>query len=186
MEEKPSYVMPTVIQSTIVALVLSIVSTIFVYISISGEPSGSFFQPVQLMQMGICLISAIGGVLSVKAYLKTGAESITLGQGAVIGLLSAVVMAAVMSLMGAIWNFVIDPSLMDNMANHMMKNMEMAFSNSGMSGAQVDETLAKIEESFAEQKTLIGIIKGFGMSLIGLGIINLLSGLITAKISSKD
>ncbi len=186
MEQKPSFVMPTVVQSTIVGVVLSVISTIFVYVSISGEPSGSFFQPISFLQMGICLLGAVAGVLSVKAYVKTGVEDLQLGQGALIGLFAGLVSAVVMTLIGVLWNFVVDPALMDNMADYMIRNMEMAFANSGMGAEQVDQILGEMEKGFEEQKTFVGILKGFGFSVLGLGIINVISGLITAKVVSKD
>lgn len=186
MEQKPSFVMPTLIQSTIVGVVLSFISTIFVYVSISGEPSGSFFQPISFLQLGICLLGAVAGVLSVKAYVKTGVEDLQLGQGALIGLFAGLVSAVVMTLISVLWNFVVDPALVDNMADYMIRNMEMAFANSGMSAEQVDQILGEMEKGFEEQKTFIGILKGLGFSILGLGIINVLSGLITAKAISKD
>jgi len=76
---------------------------------------------------------------------------------------------------------------MDSMKNYMVKNMELFFEKSGaMSGDAVDQVLGDMEKGFDEQKTMMGILKGFGYSIIGLGVVNLISGMITAKITAKD
>jgi hypothetical protein len=187
MEQKPSYIMPALTNAIIVGVGLTVISLIVTYSTIGGEPTGSMFGPLTFMQFGVCLIGSIAGILTVKGYAKMDGVELTLGNGAVIGLVTGLFLAVVITLLSYVWNNMIDPSLMDTMKNYMVNNMEMFFEKSGaMSGDALDQMLGEVEKSFEEQKTMMGILKGFGYSVLGLGIVNLISGMITAKVTAKD
>lgn len=186
MENKPSYIVPALTNALIIGAVLSAVSLFVTYSTIGNEPTGSMFNAMSFMQFGLCLIGAVAGVLTVKTYAKTVNESLTLGNGAVIGLVSGTFLAVVMALISWFWNMVIDPSMLDAMKDYMITNMELFLNNSGVTGDALDQALGGIEQGFEEQKTMVGMLKGLLYSIIGLGIVNLISGMITAKVTSKD
>lgn len=186
MEQKPSYIMLAVTNALIVGVVLTIISLVITYSTIGGEPTGSMFGPLSFMQLGSCLLGSIAAIFTVKAYSKMEGVELTLGNGAIIGIVTGIFLALVTTLLSYVWNTMIDPALMDNMKDYMVKNMEIMFEKSGATGDMVDQVLGEMEKGFDEQKTLMGVLKGFGYSVLGLGIVNLISGMITAKITSKD
>jgi hypothetical protein len=187
MEQKPSFIMPALINALIVGVGLTVLSLILTYSTIGGEPSGSMFGPLSFLQFGVCLVSAIAGVFAVKGFAKMDGVELTLGKGAIIGLVTALFLAVVTTLLSYVWNQIIDPSLMDSMKDYMVKNMEMFFEKSGsMSAEAIDKILGDMEKGFEDQKTILGILKGFGFSILGYGVVNAISGMITAKIVSKD
>lgn len=183
--QKPSYLVPTVTNSVIVGAVVTVISLVGLYVAVSGEPTGSMFSASSVLPVISCLVAAIAGVLSVKAYAKMDGAEVTLGNGAVIGIVAGLLTALTTTLISQIWTSFIDPSLMENYANFIVKNMEMAFTNMGMAADQMDTTLGEMEKSFEDAKTMVGILKGFGWSALGFSVVNLISGLITAKVSAK-
>lgn len=184
--QKPSYLVPTVTNSVIVGAVVTVISLVGLYVAISGEPTGSMFSASSVLPILSCLVAAIAGVLSVKAYANMEGAEVTLGNGAVIGIVAGLITAITSTLISQIWTSFIDPALMDNFANYMIRNMEMVFNNMGMAADQADIALGEMEKSFADQKTMLGVLKGLGWSALGFSVINIISGLITAKISAKD
>jgi len=187
MEQKPSFIMPAITNALLVGVGLTVISLVITYSTIGSEPSGSMFGPLTFMQFGICLLGSIAAILTVNGYAKMDGVELTIGNGAVIGLITGLFLAIVTTILSYVWNNMIDPSLMDSMKNYMVKNMELFFEKSGaMSGDAVDQVLGDMEKGFDEQKTMMGILKGFGYSIIGLGVVNLISGMTTAKITAKD
>lgn len=186
MEQKASYIMPALTNALIIGTIFTAISLFVTYSTINSEPTGSMFNALMFQQLGLCLIGAIAGVLTVKAHVKTTNESLTLGNGALIGLVSGVLLSVVLFVLSLVWNQIIDPGMVDGLKDYMMTNMEMLMSKSGVSGDALDEILGNVEKGFEEQKTMVGMLKGFLYMIIGLGVVNVISGMITAKVTAKD
>src|SRR5699024_11538004 len=68
----------------LLAFILSLIST---YAMINSEPTGSFFSPQQLLGVLVCVVGAFGGMVAIWHYTNEYDTTVTLGRGAVIGLL---------------------------------------------------------------------------------------------------
>ena len=124
-----------------------------------------------------CILGLVGGIIATRHYAKTNEITFSIGKGALIGLLTGAVAAIITTILGQIWQ-VIDPSLTDNFLDLMAQSFEAM----DMPEAQYNEAIEGLEKSKAEQQSVVGILKALGMSLLGFGITNAITGMIGAKI----
>ena len=85
-------------------------------------------------------------------------------------------------IIGQIWNLV-DPTLMERFADTMIGAFEM---NDQIPESQKDEIITSMEESFEDQSSMGGVLKGIAINAGVLGFVNLLSGMIGAKIFASE
>lgn len=175
--EMPSYWPSVAIGGFIVAIVTSIASTGYLYYLASAEPSMAVMIQAGMVSLISCLLGMIGGIISNRHYAKSNEITYTIGKGALIGFLTGVAAVLIGTILGQIWQ-VIDPALMDNFASNLISSLETA----DMPEAQLEEAIASTQKSMAEQKTLVGILKGMGIGILAMGAINAITGMIGAKL----
>ena len=95
---------------------------------------------------------------------------------------ATIIAAVVGGIIGQIWNLV-DPTLMERFADTMIGAFEM---NDQIPESQKDEIITSMEESFEDQSSMGGVLKGIAINAGVLGFVNLLSGMIGAKIFASE
>lgn len=179
MNETPSYWNSVLIASLITAAILTVMGTISQYMTISSEPTGSSFGAAQLVGILVCLIGAIGGILATRHYAKQFDITFTLGKGAVIGLLTGLIAVIFSTILGLLWNYVIDPGLAQAVYDWQIANLE---ANPNLTAEMVEQQIAFIPEP----GSTTAMITQFGIGLVMFGILNLLTGLIGAKVFASE
>lgn len=172
-----SYWNSVIIASLITAIVITIISLIGGYMTLGSEPSGSLFNTAQIFGMLGCLIGAMGGIIVNWHYSKEYNITYPIGKGALLGLLVGLGTTIFAVILGKIWNLV-DPSytqaLMDwNIANMEAMNMPDEARESAIEGLGDPDSLKTV----AFQSLIL---------FISLGIINVISGMIGAKIFASE
>ncbi|MEO9884836.1 MAG: DUF4199 family protein [Balneola sp.] len=181
-EMKPSY-WPSVIQAAIiVAVVTTVVGLGLLYYVAGSEPSMGIMMISGLTIPVTCLIGLIGGILATRSYAKAYDVTFPIGTGALIGLFTGIIAALIAGVLGQIWNFV-DPTLTERFAETMIGAFEM---NDQIPDAQKDEIIMSMEQGFEDQNSIGGILKGIAINAGVLGFVNLLSGMIGAKIFASE
>lgn len=167
----------------IFGLIVFVLSIIGGYMTINSEPTGALFGGAS-MYLGVfsCLIAAFGGMMAVYLYLREYPGSMLLGRGALIGLATGVVIAAVSTLFGLIWN-VVDPAFSENLLEASIANIEAM---GQIPEAQKDEMIDQTASQVQRMQTAGGIAMAFGMNAILYGILNLLTGMLGARIFASQ
>ncbi len=179
---KPSYMPHAIRYGAILAVIFTAISYMAMYSTISSPPSGSLFSLGSMVPVFACLIAAFGGLLVVRAYAKETGLPMKAGQGAVIGLVTGVIMSVIAIVIGQIWTQLIDPTMMDRFADATIANFE-AVPNlpDEQRNAMIDGTYT----GFQEAKTFMGIVKSSLINLGVLGVLNLITGIIGVAIFAK-
>lgn len=174
----PSYWPSVFIAALIVALITSVLSLVSQYMTISSEPTGSSFNLSQMVGVGACLIAAIGGIISTRHYAQTYEITFPIGKGAIIGLLTGIVSVLIGTVITLIWTYVIDTELTTNFYNWQVANLEAR----NMPQEQLETAMGFIPEPESTSALLWQV----GIAAVSLGILNLITGIIGAKIFAKE
>ncbi len=174
----PNYWPSVMVGALIIGLILSVLGIISQYMLISSEPVGSSFTLPQAIQTFSCLAGAIGGFFAVRHYATENEITFPIGKGAVIGFFTGVVGVIISTVISLIWQFVIDPELDDAVYEWAIRNLEVQ----NLPQQQMDMAMNFIPEPGSMTTLLWGI--GFG--IVVLGVLNLLSGIIGAKVFAKE
>lgn len=124
----------------------------------------------------VCLLTAFGGMLAVWHYLKEGPAGITIGKGAVIGLLTGIVIGVLSFLLTKIW-MLIDPS-------YASKLIDMRITAATSNPSLTDQQRQQISDMMHNGGGLM--IIGYIIGIVFEGVVNLLTGMIGAKLFSSD
>lgn len=176
-DSEPSYWTSVGIAGVIAGIIIFILSLLSSYATINSEPTGSFFSPVQLTGVLVCLFGAFGGMLATWHYGREYDVVIKLGKGALMGFLTGVVVIVVSVILGQIWQF-IDPDMTEKMIESSIANFEAM----DMPGEQKQQAIDATVEAMRNQQN-IGSQLLWGIPLYG--ILNLITGMIGAKIFGK-
>lgn len=176
--KEPSYWMSVTIAGLIFGIIAFVLSIISGYAIINSEPTGSFFSPTQLIGTLACLIGAFGGMMATWHYVREYDLSIKLGKGSLIGFLTGVGIALVSVVLGQVWQLV-DPDMTQRIIDSTVANMEAM----DMPGDQKQQMIDGTVESIQSQNS-IGTQLLWGIPLYG--ILNLITGMIGARIFSKQ
>ncbi len=177
-EQLPSYWNSVLVASLVAGIIVTAFSIIGGYMTIKSEPSGTFFNSSQLLGTIGCLAGAVGGVLANWHYAKEFNISYKVGKGALIGLLVALGATVVAVILGQIWNF-IDPSFQQAIIDWNIQNFEAM---QQMPAEAKEEAIASMEDANSLKNIGIQAIVTF----ISLGIVNVISGLIGAKVFASE
>jgi hypothetical protein len=172
--------MPYVLRFSVVfALIISVLSTGISYFMISMEPSMTVFIVPSIIFLSICIIGGLGGLFVVRSYVKDTDAIVKVGNGAVIGLITGVIIAVTSGLIGILWNF-IDPTLAERVMETTMNAVEsMGNMDTAQQDAMMDQMMANDPSKLSTQLT------NMGYSAAVLGIVNMITGMIGASIFSK-
>lgn len=175
---QPSYWNSVIIASLVTALIVTALSLIGGYMTIGSEPSGSMFSPMMLWGTIGCLVGgAIGGVLATWHYAKEYNATYKIGKGALIGLFVGVGTTIFSVIFGQLWNL-IDPSYTQAVMDWNIQNAE---------AMQVpEEAKQQMIDGMADPNSLKGILWGALSIFIGVGIVNVISGMIGAKVFASE
>lgn len=182
--ETPSYWTSIFIAAFVLGFIYFVVSLIGGYATINSEPTGSMFGSMGQTVAGIvgCLVAGFGGLLAVWHYCKSYENVVvTLGKGALIGVYTGFVIVVIMTILSQVWDL-IDPSYTDKLMNSMIENYE-AMEN--LPEAQKQQIIDGVASQFKDSNTLWGILKGMLFLAIPSCILNLITGMIGAKLFSK-
>ncbi len=176
-QEMPSYWNSVIIASLITAIIVTAFSIIGGYMTIGTEPSGSFFSSSQLFGAIGCLVGAVGGVFANWQYANENNLTYKIGKGALIGLLVGLVATIFTVILSQIWNL-IDPSFQQAIIDWNVQNIQ---------AMQIpDEAKEAALEGMKDPNSLKNIAMMGLYTFIGLGIINVISGLIGAKVFASE
>lgn len=173
----PSYWTSVSIAGLIFGIVVFALSIIISYITINSEPSGSLLSPMQFVGTIVCLIGAFGGMLATWHYANEYDVPFTLGKGALIGLFVGIVIALINVLLTQGWHL-IDPNMTQRLIDHTVANIQA----SSMPDQQKQQTIDMMADTLKNRNS-IGTQLLWGLPLYG--ILNLITGMIGAKIFSK-
>lgn len=181
-QAQPSYWQSVTIAAMIVGVVTTVIGMGLLYYVAGSEPSMGVMMISGLSIPITCLIGLIGGILATRHYAKTYDVTFPIGTGALIGLFTGILAAVIGGVLGQIWSFV-DPTLMERFADTMIGAFEM---NDQIPEASKDEMITSMQESFDQQNSIGGILKGIAINAGVLGFVNLLSGMIGAKVFASE
>ncbi|WP_157939376.1 DUF4199 domain-containing protein [Gracilimonas amylolytica] len=180
-QTSPSYWNSVLIGALTVALITGGLGIILMYYVAGAEPSMTLMVVSGLTLPLTCLFGLVGGVIATRHYAKTFDITFTIGQGALIGLLTGAVAAIFATVISQLW-MMIDPALMENFYENMIYSMEQI----GMPQAQLNDAIDNMEQTRAQQQSLGGIALGVLINAIVLGIVNAITGMIGAKIFASE
>ena len=158
--------------------IVFLVSLIGSYITIHSEPTGSILSGTILTSAIGCLIGAFGGVLAIKMYINEYGTEMKIGKGAVIGLVTGIMMALIFQVLTLIWPMV-DSSYIDNLQAAMIANLEMM---EQIPEAQREEMIDAMYTQMQNYYSAANILQSLIMGFLSYGLLNLISGLLSAKI----
>lgn len=174
----PSYWNSVFIGGLTVAIIMAVMGLISQYMMIGSEPSGSPFNMSQAIGSASCLFGAIGGFIATRHYAKTFDVKFKLGKGAIIGLLAGVVGVLISTVITVIWTYLIDPELNQAVYDWNIANLE---------AMNLPQEQYEMQKSFIPEPgstTALLIATGVGMAM--MGVLNLISGLIGAKVFASE
>ena len=177
-QANPSYWNSVFIAGVLFGLILFVISTIGGYATISSEPTGAIFSPTQLIGTVGCLFGAFGGMLATWHFAREYDTVIKLGRGALIGFLVGLVIVAVNILLVQIWS-IIDPDMTQQMIDSAVANIEAMDVPDQQKQMTIDMTVdgLRSRENIGSQ-----LLWGIPM----YGILNLITGMIGAKLFGKE
>ncbi len=177
-EMKPSYWPSVLYGAIIIGVIMVLMSIGSQYMTIGSEPTGAQFTLPQLIGTLVCFIAAIGGVLAARHYAKTHDITFPIGTGALIGFLTGVVGVAISAVVSLIWTKVVDPGLNQAVYDWQVANLEAQ----NLPEAQMEMSLSFIPDPTSMSAFFIAT----GISLVVIGILNALTGMIGAKIFASE
>lgn len=172
----PSFWKHATIAGFLVGLIAMAIGLTSSYMQAGAEPTGSIFNPAQLLGILICFLGAIGGFIANKQYAQEFNQKYAIGRGALIGLMTGLIGAVFATLLGLVWQ-IVDPDLLERVADAAIANTEMMDMPEDAKQSAIEST----RSAFEFQASPLGILAGFGIYCLILGIVNALSGMVGAK-----
>ncbi|MCH2450307.1 MAG: DUF4199 domain-containing protein [Gracilimonas sp.] len=176
-QTQPSYWNSVILASLITAILVTAFSLIGGYMTLGSEPSGSFFSSAQLFSTIGCLVGALGGLFANWHYVKENDVTYKIGKGALLGLMVGLGATIFSVIISQIWN-VIDPGFQEALIEWNIQNLEAM----QMPAEAREQAIAGFDDPNSLQN--IGLQALF--TFIGLGIVNVISGLIGAKVFASE
>lgn len=174
---QPSYWNSVILASLITAIIVTVFSLIGGYMTIGSEPSGSFFNSAQLLSTIGCLAGAVGGVFANWHFVKENNVTYKIGKGALIGLFVALGATVFTILLLQIWN-IIDPGYQQAFIDWNIENFEAM--------QMPEEAKQQAIESMENPNSLKNIGIQAVTTFASLGILNVISGLVGAKVFASE
>jgi len=175
---QPSYWPSVMIGALIIGLIMSVLGIVSQYMTIGSEPTGSAFSLAQGVGTLACLIAAIGGIISTRHYAKENEITFPIGKGALIGFMTGLVGVLISTVISLIWQYVIDPELNQAVYDWSIRNLEAM----NLPAEQLEMQMNFIPEPGAMSSLLWAV----GIGIVAVGILNLISGIIGAKIFAAE
>lgn len=167
----PSYWNAVITAGLITGTILTVIQLTTSYMTIAG--SSATGMPI----IG-CLIASIAGIISNWMYAKGYDLTYPIGKGALLGVFSGIITSIVTFSLSLFWTKVIDTGMNEAIIEATLKSFE----DQGLSQEEID-----MAQSFIpDPNSLVGLIITFLLALAMYVVINLISGIISAKIFAKE
>lgn len=145
------------------------------YYTINAQVTTSVVNPSTIIGAITCLITAFGGMLAVWHYGGEQQGIIVIGRGALVGLLTGVVIAIIgLLLSNVVWPL-IDPGYTDKIIDATIRTMHAR----GMTQEQIQK-MTDMMHSGSSWKSV-----GYLVNVILFAFLNMITGMIGAKLFSK-
>lgn len=179
--ESPSFWPSVLIGAFIVSIVSSVLGLFLAYYIAGSEPSMTMLAISGLSVPITCLFGLIGGIIASRHYAKTYEITFLIGKGALIGLYTGVLAAVLSTVITQLW-YLVDPTLPERFSQAMIS----VFEQMEMPAAQKEETLSQMQAQFESQQSFGAILQGLAINAGILGFVNVISGMIGAKIFASE
>ena len=167
----PSYWNAVITAGLITGTILTVIQLTTNYMTIAGSS-------VTGMAIIGCLIASIAGIISNWMYAKGYDLTYPIGKGALLGVFSGIITSIVTFSLSLFWTKVIDTGMNEAIIEATLKSFE----DQGLSQEEID-----MAQSFIpDPNSLVGLIITFLSALAMYVVINLISGIISAKIFAKE
>lgn len=167
----PSYWNAVITAGLITGTILTVIQLTTSYMTIAGSSATG-------MAIIGCLIASIAGIISNWMYAKGYDLTYPIGKGALLGVFSGIITSIVTFSLSLFWTKVIDTGMNEAIIEATYKSFE----DQGLSQEEID-----MAQSFIpDPNSLVGLIITFLLALAMYVVINLISGIISAKIFAKE
>ena len=167
----PSYWNAVITAGLITGTILTVIQLTTSYMTIAGSSTTG-------MAIIGCLIASIAGIISNWMYAKGYDLTYPIGKGALLGVFSGIITSIVTFSLQLFWTKVIDTGMNEAIIEATLKSFE----DQGLSQEEID-----MAQSFIpDPNSLVGLIITFLSALAMYVVINLISGIISAKIFAKE
>ncbi len=167
----PSYWNAVITAGLITGTILTVIQLTTSYMTIAGSSATG-------MAIIGCLIASIAGIISNWMYAKGYDLTYPIGKGALLGVFSGIITSIVTFSLQLFWTKVIDTGMNEAIIEATLKSFE----DQGLSQEEID-----MAQSFIpDPNSLVGLIITFLSALAMYVVINLISGIISAKIFAKE
>jgi len=146
------------------------------YYTINSEPTNTTINPSTIVGAITCLFTAFGGMLAVWHYTREKVDSVVLGKGALIGLLTGIIIGLLsLFLSNVIWPL-IDPSYTDKIIDATMRTMQAR----GMSQEQLQK-MSDMMHSGSPWRSI-----GYAVNVVIFAFLNMITGMVGARMFSEN
>jgi hypothetical protein len=167
----PSYWNAVITAGLITGTILTVIQLTTSYMTIAGSSATG-------MAIIGCLIASIAGIISNWMYAKGYDLTYPIGKGALLGVFSGIITSIVTFSLQLFWTKVIDTGMNEAIIEATLKSFE----DQGLSQEEIDMA----QSFFPDPNSLVGLIITFLSALAMYVVINLISGIISAKIFAKE
>jgi hypothetical protein len=147
------------------------------YYVINHQPTSAAMSPSSIIGTVVCLFAGFGGMLAVWHHINEYGVTIQMGRGAVIGIITGLLIGIISFVLVHLWEY-IDP----NYTSRLM-DVQIAIMNS--KGNLTSEQQQKMADMMHNRGAMFQVL-GALFTTIGLGILNLITGIIGTKIFKGD
>lgn len=171
----------TIFAGTIMAVIIFSLSTITGYVQINSQPDGSIVQPSFTGSFLVCLIGAFAGMLAVWYYTRYVQSHLTLGRGALVGVLTGLVVIIGENILATIWNL-IDPDYTNQLMESIIANIEAMELPEDLKQQQIDMIAEQYQQVSSFSGFFTQILYGFPL----YGLLNVITAMIGVKVLGKE
>lgn len=172
--EQKSYWPSVILAGVIFGLVYFALATFSGYYQINSSATSNIFGSIT--GTVICLLSGVGALLATWHYQKENETELAIGKGAVIGLLTGLLIGILSVILSQLWHLV-DPLFMQKLLDHQIAIIN---AKSNLTDDQKQKAIDMIHNMSGTMKYI-----QYTLNVVGVGILNLLTGMLGAKIFSK-
>lgn len=177
---EPSYYPAAVKGGVIIGVFTFVVSLIFGYIQISADPSASSLLIMVGLSLVSCIVGAFGGLIAVWFYSGEVDFNLQLGKGAVIGIVTGIVIVLTTTILNQIWNG-LNPAYNEQLLESMIASIESMDLPDAQEQTQVD----MIYNSMKSADSFTGVLKSLLGGALLYGVLNMITGLIGIKLFAQ-
>lgn len=172
--EKHSYWTSVILASLIFGVVYFALSIGTGYYVINSNTVGTGVSAASIIGTLVCLVAGFGGMLAVWHYIQLYNVTITIGKGAVIGVITGLFIGIIGYIFVHLWEYV-DPNYTSRLMDIQIAAMKAK--NTNMTPQQQQQ----IADMMHNKSTVMQLVGGAFVTL-GLALLNLITGIIGAKL----